>query len=270
MKKPICSIIIPTFNSEATVSRALGSILCQTYHDYEIVIIDGLSTDKTHAIVKTYQDNHSSIKWFSQADNGIFDAMNKGIDHAKGCWLYFMGSDDFLFNKEVLYNIFSKVKSTSHDVIYGNVYYASLNKIYDGEFTNLKLYKKNICHQAIFLKRTVFDKIGNFDLSYKSVADWHHNIKWFYNKSIRHQFIEVTIAEYSDGGFSSQHRDEKFLEMKNELFLKYGCYQLPLKKRIEITTKIVKKYRNNHNWIYFFSSGLLLFCMKLKKMVAGA
>jgi glycosyltransferase involved in cell wall biosynthesis len=251
------------------LSRALDSILNQTFHNYEILIIDGLSTDGTRSIVKAYRKKLSNIKWFSQADEGIYDAMNKGIIHASGKWLYFMGSDDYFFDNNVLRNVFGETEKTSYDVVYGNVNSESHNGLYDGEFSNEKLYQKNICHQAIFVKRSVYDKIGHFDMTYKMVADWHHNIRWFYNNNLQHRFIDLIIAEYSDGGYSSHNKDQKFLDLKNELFLKYGFFKLPLQTLIAITTKIVKKYKKQNRYFYFLAFGFLLFCLKAKRWITN-
>ena len=95
---PFISIIIPTFNAESTILKALESILQQTFKDFEILIIDGLSKDKTIEIVENLKD--SRIKIHSDKDIGIYDAMNKGIHYAQGKWLYFIGSDDYLYNNE--------------------------------------------------------------------------------------------------------------------------------------------------------------------------
>jgi glycosyltransferase involved in cell wall biosynthesis len=269
LKKPLFSIIIPTYNSEATLSRALESVLNQTFKNYEILIMDGLSQDDTPCIVETYQKQCQNIKWFSQSDDGIYDAMNKGVNQSKGEWLYFMGSDDYLFDVNVLSNVFDQLQNMVCDVVYGNVFYKSRNSLYDGKFTYEKLTHENICHQAIFLKKAVFEMIGNFDLTYKTVADWQHNVRWFYNTNIKHQYINLTIAEYSDGGYSSQHKDHKFLNKKNEIFIKYGFFKLPLQTLITITTKIVKKHKKQNHYLYFIMYGCLLFCLKIKKSLSN-
>jgi glycosyltransferase involved in cell wall biosynthesis len=268
-KVPFFSIIIPTYNSEATLSRALDSIVSQTFQNYEILIIDGLSSDNTKSLVEAYRINHSYIRWFSQKDNGIYDAMNNGIINSRGKWLYFIGSDDFLFDNHVLFNVLSHIEDKVQGV-YGNVFSAIHNSLYDGKFTYEKLRHKNICHQAIFFKKVVFEKVGNFDVSYRVLGDWHHNIRWFYNDDIPIQFIDLTIAQYSDGGYSSLHRDEKFSATKNQLFLKYGFFKLPLSSLIAITTKIVKKNKNQNSYFYLLIYGMLLFGLKTKKQVADA
>lgn len=261
------SIIIPTYNSEVTISRALDSVLKQSYKDYEILIMDGISTDNTKSIVETYQRTHDTIKMFSEKDTGIYDAMNKGIERSKGDWLYFLGSDDYFFNHQVLMSVANALNDTSYDVIYGNVFFTAKNTLYDGEFNYVKLMQRNICHQAIFLKKTVFDKIGNFELTYTSVADWHHNIKWFYNDDIKHRFIDLIVADYSDGGYSSHNRDQNFLDAKSEIFLKYGFFKLPTQNLIAITTKIVKKQKKQKSYFKFLTYGFLLFCLKVKKKI---
>ncbi|MDR2410857.1 MAG: glycosyltransferase, partial [Bacteroidales bacterium] len=86
---PVLSIIIPTYNSSKTINRCLDSILCQSYSNYEILVMDGLSSDNTLELVKAYNDRRIQI--YSGKDNGIYDAMNKGIALAKGEWLYFSG-----------------------------------------------------------------------------------------------------------------------------------------------------------------------------------
>uniref|UniRef100_UPI00404A4009 glycosyltransferase family 2 protein n=1 Tax=Gelidibacter sp. TaxID=2018083 RepID=UPI00404A4009 len=261
------SIIIPTYNSEATIIGAIDSVLNQTFYNFEIIVIDGNSSDRTVALLEDYLLYNRNIYIFSETDKGIYDAMNKGVVKSKGTWLYFLGSDDYLVDKEVLTKVFNFITNTTLEVVYGNVYFAGRNCLYDGEFNYQKLTQKNICHQSIFVKRTVFEKIGNFDLSFKSVADWHHNIRWFYNNEIKNRYIDLTIAEYSDGGYSSIHRDVKFLSVKNELFFKYGCNKLPLDTLVVITTKIVKKYLKSKNYFKCLIYGLVLFYFKLKRVI---
>ena len=98
----LITIIIPTYNCEKTIGDALDSILGQSIKEVEVLIVDGLSTDRTLEIVAQYQTKHANIVLHSEKDEGIYDAMNKGIGLAKGDWLYFMGSDDTLFENTTL------------------------------------------------------------------------------------------------------------------------------------------------------------------------
>lgn len=214
---PKISIIIPTYNSEEFIQTAIESIVIQTYEEYEILIIDGNSSDKTVDSIKKMSQKHQQIRYISEKDKGIYDAMNKGIELAKGEWLYFLGSDDALNDKKVL----QKVADTLNgfDVVYGNVIRSSTQKEYAGEFTYEKLNQKNICHQALFVHKSVFKTVGKFNLKYKVLADWIHNFAWFSTPKIKHKFIDLVIAKYNDEGFSSNTSDLAFKKDKFLLFL---------------------------------------------------
>ena len=144
MEVPFFSIIIPTYNSAQTLKVCLDSVLGQTYDNFEILIIDGNSKDKTLEIIENYSAlNISRFKWVSEKDKGIYDAMNKGIKLAKAEWLYFLGSDDKIFDIELLKQIVSNITNKNKvDVFYGNVTSPRFNGIYDGEFTNEKIFQK--------------------------------------------------------------------------------------------------------------------------------
>lgn len=142
--------------------------------------------------------------------------MNKGVKMAKGKWLYFMGADDRLVNG-VLSAIADQLQKSDVDIFYGNVILTSNNSIYDGTFDLEKLlYKKNICHQAIFYGKHVFDKIGYYNLRYKIWADWDFNIRCFKHTEFVINYIDVTIAHYNDQYGVSSTYDKVF------------CRELPL------------------------------------------
>src|SRR5690606_10153742 len=113
--QPLISIIIPTYNSAKTLRQALTSVVGQTYKKIEVLIIDGCSNDDTLVIVQSYAAEDSRLKWVTEPDNGIYDAMNKGIQLAKGEWLYFLGSDDKLHDEYVLEKIFQNSLSENFE-----------------------------------------------------------------------------------------------------------------------------------------------------------
>jgi glycosyltransferase involved in cell wall biosynthesis len=199
---PFFSIIIPTYNSDATLSNSLDSIICQKFNDFEILIMDGLSTDNTLKTVEEYND--SRIRIYSEKDKGIYDAMNKGILQARGEWLYFMGSDDELYDENVLFDIAAFIKSYDKlEFIYGNVVLKKHGTIYDGKFDRIKLYFTNICHQAVLYKKTMFQTIGLYNLYYVALADWDLNMRCFLHPNITIQYVDRIIANYNDlTGFS--------------------------------------------------------------------
>ncbi len=102
-------------------------------------------------IVEEMSSKYPAIRFVSEKDKGIYDAMNKGVNLAKGEWLYFLGSDDRLFDNNVLNTIYQSVKDQNVDLVYGNIYKEETGKLYDGSFDLDKLLKRNISHQAMFL-----------------------------------------------------------------------------------------------------------------------
>jgi glycosyltransferase involved in cell wall biosynthesis len=223
MDAPLFTIIIPTYNSGHFIAGCLDSIVNQSFKEVEILVKDGLSTDNTRAIVQEYSARYPAIKWVSEKDRGIYDAMNKSIFLSAGKWLYFLGSDDKLFDNKVLENISVTVLSDKNlQVIYGDVFSERFNGVYGGEYDNKKLLDQNICHQAIFFRKDIFELTGIFNLKYTAQADWDHNLKWFLNKEIRRKYLPVTIAWYADGGFSSLQGDKVFYRDLRLNYLKYG------------------------------------------------
>lgn len=206
------SIIIPTYNASRCLSKALDSLLTQTWERYEIIIVDGGSTDGTQEIVESYQVNFKGrLSCISEKDAGIYDAMNKGITRASGEWIYFLGSDDILYDNTVLETVSVYIGNSPRcDILYGDVLMGRGKRILGGEFTGEKLIKKNICHQAIFFQKDVFSIIGYYDIRYVSYADWVHNMRWFNSSRITHQYIPIIVAQYALGGHSNTVFDAQF------------------------------------------------------------
>jgi hypothetical protein len=136
-----------------------------------------------------------------------------------------------------------------YDVVYGNVTSPRFNGVYDGEFTYSKLAEQNICHQAIFLNKVVFKKIGKFNLRYKAHADWDHNIRWFFSSKVSKIFIDLIIASYADGGVSS-NGDSVFKKDINGILLKYGIGKLTNSKLIDICNTILNNESKNKIKLY--------------------
>ena len=217
MSYPKISIITPTYNSAEYLETCILSVTQQSYTHKEHLIIDNLSTDETVEIVRKYSLQYPHIRLISEEDNGIYDAMNKGIEKCSGDWLYFMGSDDTFFNDNVLSRIFCSAEIEQNNVMYGNVMWGKNGHLYDGQFTPLKLLKKNICHQALFFKRDLFEQLGRFETKYKVLADWVFNMRWFFRKDIRINYLDQTIAVYNPHGYSSNNNDQVFIEDRKSL-----------------------------------------------------
>ncbi|MGG7036726.1 MAG: glycosyltransferase family 2 protein [Flavobacterium sp.] len=237
---PFFSIIIPTFRSEKTLENTLKSIFSQKFSDFEIILVDGKSDDQTLAIANSFQDPR--IKVFSEPDKGVYDAMNKGIGLANGEWLYFIGSDDYLYDDEVLQIVSQKLQKIKNNVLYGNVLiqgdagWAKDGQIYNGEFSLQRLLRGNICHQSIFYRRSFL--IGNdlkYNLSYPIAADWDFNIQCRLKTPFT--YFNSIIAVFNAGGISTgKTNNDPFLTEINQKYghhfrsSHYPSFMQPLKK----------------------------------------
>jgi len=239
---PYFTIIIPTYNSDKTFTTCVESVLTQSYKNFEILIIDGLSSDNTVKLAKKFAAKHENIRWVSEKDKGTYDAMNKGIKMAKGDWLYFLGSDDTLFSMDILTKLLPELNG--FDIIYGNVLRKCFTDPYDGEFTKGKLFERNICHQAILYNKRVFKVIGNFNIRFKYHADWDHNFRWFFSRKIRKRYIPVIIANFSEGGLSSTRREIFFSGIRK------WKYFVLTKNEIRLRDKIKIMRQELHNALY--------------------
>ncbi|GAL76685.1 glycosyltransferase [Nonlabens ulvanivorans] len=235
--RPFFSIIIPTYNASSTLATAIDSILSQTFTSFEIIIMDGESSDTTVQIAKSFLNLDHSISITSQSDDGIYDAMNNGIKKARGLYFYFLGADDYLIDTKVLADIHQQLILNRTDVIYGNVQSPSLGSNYMGECDDQLIFHKNIAHQSIFFHRRVFELTGYFNLKYRTHADWAHNINWFFNSEITNQYFNRVIAHYADGGYSSRTKDHYF---RKDLFSIYYLNAINRNSKLKVIFNITK------------------------------
>jgi glycosyltransferase involved in cell wall biosynthesis len=211
---PYFSVVIPTFNSGSTIGEALNSLLKQKFSDFEVIIVDGLSSDDTVLNVKSYGESGLQYQFVSEKDKGVYDAMNKGISQATGQWLYFMGSDDSLFDPDVLKNVYESISNQKFGKVYygdvvisGDTSWAHDGEVYDGQFSLQKLISKNICHQSVFYNGEFIKKeIGLFNIKYPICADWDFNFRcWSKTEFI---YMDLKIANFSAGGESTKYRED--------------------------------------------------------------
>lgn len=203
------TIIIPTFNSANTLADCLESIVFQTLQDIEVWIIDGVSSDATIEIIKEYDAKYNYINYITEPDKGIYDAMNKGIDLAKGEWLYFLGSDDMLDNNLVLAQIATEINDKKTDLIYGNVLGAFSKNKYEYPSVS-EVFSTGIHHQGVFYKKVVFSKLGKYDLRFLIAADYHFTLKVFADSALIKKYVNIDIATYGETGLSSHKYDYKY------------------------------------------------------------
>lgn len=202
--KPLISIITVSYNSRKTISRTIESVLNQTYTNIEYIIIDGLSNDGTINIIKEYEKkfNNKNIKykWVTERDNGIYDAMNKGIEIATGEIIGIINSDDFYELTAIENLVYEYNRDESYDVYHGIVKYYDNNKLTMIRASNeVSLKKHMIEHPGCFVKKDIYREMNNFDCSYKYAADYDFLCKLSENKK-KFLLFDKIVANFFDGG----------------------------------------------------------------------
>jgi len=196
------SIIIVTYNAAAHLQKCLDSIYAQRYPAIDIIVIDGASTDGTVEII---QSNAQRLAyWVSEKDEGIYDAMNKGLDHVTGDWIYFLGSDDVLLPE------FSDMITRLDDadtIYYGNVMFGDLKRW--GPLKPYYMAKYGIYHQSIFYPKSVFENY-KYNTHYKITADNVLNMQLYKDKRYRYAHLDFLICDYSPFGISGTQVDTVF------------------------------------------------------------
>ena len=219
---PKLSIILPTLNSAETLTTALASIHEQTFTDWEVIIMDGGSTDDTIEIVENFKEPRFIV--YKEKDSGIYDAMNHGIVRSQGEWLYFIGCDDYLLEPDSLANALAEPLNA--DMIYCEVESDYLNEKYLGEW-NYENLGYNRSHQGIFYRRHVFDIIGLYPTQYRVCADHYVNLAVFLNANLVTSYRPINVAYHTHGGFSANTEDYLFESEVDYLIARWGQNTLP-------------------------------------------
>lgn len=206
LNRPKFSIIMVTLNSEKFIDKSLKSLFNQTFDDYELIIIDGASNDKTLEIIKRY--NKKEIILISKPDLGIYDAMNKGIALSKGKYINFLNSGDKYFNENVLEKVYNSTK-TKPNLVYGDINVFNNNKYIKEQisldFNFQNLLKKGtgvLCHQSMFVLN---ENIPLYNLKYKYKAE----LNWYFDllklKNFTYQKLKFKIVDYDMSGFGQKN-----------------------------------------------------------------
>lgn len=199
------SIITVNLNNRDGLQQTINSVVSQTFTDYEWIVIDGGSTDGSRELIEQYKNLFAY--WCSEPDKGIYNAMNKGIARAKGDWLHFLNSGDWLANKDVLNEIFST--SMCGEIIYGDFYqvYGKTARTFsfDSELSFSSLYFESIAHPSSFIKRSLLSE-RLYNEKYKIVADWEFFLECSL-MGINFVHKDIVVSNYDTTGISSKNRE---------------------------------------------------------------
>jgi glycosyltransferase involved in cell wall biosynthesis len=205
IKIPVVTVV---FNNKKTIEDTIKSVLSQTHKNIEHIIVDGKSTDGTLDVIKKYKKSIS--KYISEEDNGIYDAMNKGVKMCTGDLIYFLNSDDIFYDNQVLGKVAEVFeKNRKYDYFYGGVvsrgiFNSGRDNIFLKEISSHSIKMgQNIPHQSLFVPKSAFEEIGLFDSNLKVNGDYDFECRLIKTDKAGF-FLNHLIAYYNQNGYSSR------------------------------------------------------------------
>lgn len=224
------TIITVCRNSEKVLPRAMSSLIRQRFKDYEWVVVDGASTDGTLGIIRSFSS--APLVVISEPDRGIYDAMNKGVARAKGDYVFFLNSDDALYDENMLEDVNSWLeRNPKTDLLYGSVVNVKADGNWlrgFGHIARHNIIAGSICHQAVFATRMLFTTVGLFDRRFKLSADYDWILRVFYSGA-RCAYIDRPIAFFFDGGAHARDKINLVKEYESVRLQYAGKRQLALR-----------------------------------------
>lgn len=215
MDQPLISLITVCYNAAPLIHHTLQSAVTQRYKNIELVIVDGGSKDETVAEARKFDQYIGTL--ISEPDQGIYDAMNKGIKAAKGEWVYFLNAGDSFYDDRVLEDLFAGRSLEGVDLIYARIQTVNeptgINYIAGEPVQFSDFFKRYpICHQATFTRKSTFGKIGFYDTQYRLAADTEWFARFFKTCPEKALFIDRVIAFYDIQGATYHKRLQGYRE----------------------------------------------------------
>ena len=246
------SFVTINFNNLEGLKKTIDSVLQQSFSDYEWIVIDGGSTDGSRELIESNQSHFAY--WCSEPDNGIYNAINKGLAHANGDYVQFLNSGDWLYDNTTLEKVFAQIDNI-YDIYYGDMVQVNgdgnqkhnLNPIvYPDELGFFFFPYNNICHQATFYRRTLFNN-NPYDESFSIVSDWAMNLNLLF-KGCTFKHLNQYIVYYDNRGRSSA-TDQKHHEERMYAFAKYVPQQLQIDVKKYERKYYFSRHRKSTRWI---------------------
>ena len=228
------SIITVCKNAENTIERTMLSVVSQNCfnENIEYVVVEGASTDKTLEIIKQYAEKYP-IKWISEPDSGIYNAMNKAVKMTSGEIIYFLNAGDKLFDEKVISLVLNKFEGHNCDFLYTDVLMCNLDDLSKGSLKKFNhvdkyfLFRDCICHQASFYKKNVIEKFNGFNENFKLASDYEMLLKIMADKSLKKEYLPITAAYYDISGISSTSADlveEERAVIQKHFYSSFGTF----------------------------------------------
>lgn len=209
------SIITINRNNATGLEKTMRSVATQTFKDFEYIVVDGASTDGSVDVIKRLEPELKHLKWVSEPDSGIYNAMNKGMRMASGEYFQILNSADCLASEDVVERMLSALENSSYpSILYGNMIkcFPDGRKLLDRSFaghdiTMLGMYKGTLNHDPAYIRRDLFDKYGYYDESLKIVSDW----KWYLQAIVfggeKPQYVDIDVTLFDMTGVSETNKD---------------------------------------------------------------
>ena len=235
------SIITISFNSDYSISETFHSVKNQLFKDYEYILIDGGSTDKTLSIAN--EQNHLS-KLISESDNGIYDALNKGIKNSTEEIIGFLNSDDTFYDENSL-KIISEAFDEDTDCVFGDLIYTdsdeNIKRIWKGSKFNKGAFKRGWmpAHPTFYCRRSIYEKYGLYNDSYKIAGDFELMLRFFEKHGVRSKYIPHTLINMKVGGTSNSGIKSK-IDILNEEYRAFKENDMPINKPVYLYHKLKK------------------------------
>jgi len=266
------SIITINRNNAAGLEKTMQSVAAQTYKEFEYIIVDGASTDGGVEVIKSFESKFGHLKWVSEPDSGIYNAMNKGIRMASGDYIQILNSGDSLAKEDVTERMLSALGETgAPSVLYGNMVkcfpdgYRMVDKSFAGqEITMLGMYTGTLNHDPAYIRRDLFDKYGYYDESLRIVSDW----KWYLQAIIlggeKPKYVDMDVTLFDMTGISETSKELDQTERKQVLEQLFPEAVLKDYERYAFPIEQINRLQR-HPWSYKMMSFLERCLFKLEK-----
>lgn len=251
------SIVTINLNNKNGLERTLKSVENQNFSAIELIIVDGKSSDGSQELVHEFMKLTflRRIQYVSESDNGIYDAMNKGLSMARGTYIVFLNSGDCMDSSMVVSRMFTR--NGDFDLLYGNIKVNESGRLKVVKSNPLIQFYKQYQHDlppipAVFFRRSLLLSMGGFDISYKIIADVVLIARIFSNQNIKYKHIDITVSNFEPNGISSVVENQKLIFEERERFIadEYPSYltsfNLYCKSNQSLFGKIKAKIRSMH------------------------
>lgn len=260
--RPLFSIITVCYNCESSIAKTMKSVLEQGYEDYEYIIVDGASKDKTVNIIKQFEPIfNGKLKWSSEPDKGIYDAFTKGVNLASGKFVWIVNSDDYIMPDALNYiaTIYGNLSNDNAPIISGAMNFVdsegNIKKVCMSKEADLeKAFRRDdigVTHPATIVPKYVYDKIGAFDIKYRLAGDvdWFHRA---YMNGCKFKFVDKVLTNMTDGGISSQYNWKRYkISLNDRKHYLSKFYTKPVERNLHL-------FRWNYGMMKLLIKGVII------------